>query len=228
MIKGILASRNGMAWEQARTDVIGDNLANINTNGYKRGAATGTEFARTLLHRLGELRTAAGDQAAIGHLGQGAALDEIVRQLTQGDVQQTGRDLDVAIIGPGEFTFMTPAGPGYTRNGNFQIDPLGRLSTPEGHLLLVGGTPVGSPGQAVLVQEDGTVLLDGRPAGRLDLRGADASTRLAPRALEASNVDLTTEMTELITALRAFQVNQRALQMQDQTLGKAVNELGNI
>lgn len=225
MIKGMGASRAGMSWEQTRTEVIGNNLANINTDGFKRSTAVGAEFARVLIHRLGDQSTEA---QAIGDLGHGAIAAAITADLTQGELQQTDQPLDAALVGPGEFTFQTPQGPGYTRSGSFRVSAEGILVTAQGFPVLVGGAPVMAPGRAFSLREDGALLLDGEPAGFLDLRGADPSTRLAVGALERSNVDLSREMTDLITALRSFQVNQRALQMQDQTLQKAVTELGNL
>jgi flagellar basal-body rod protein FlgF len=228
MIKGIDTSRAGMAWEQSRTELIGNNIANVNTEGFKRSVAVGSEFASALVLRLGDQIHAGAESPGLGFLGHGASLTEVVVDATQGSVQQTESDLDLAIIGPGEFTYLGPGGPGYTRNGSFRLDAEGWLVTPQGNALLVNGAPLRALGQSLQIRTDGAVLVDGVVTGQLDIRGADASTRLELRALENANVDLAQEMTDLITALRSFGVNQRALQMQDQTLGKAVTELGNI
>ena len=225
MIRGINASRYGMQWEQNRTEVIADNVANINTAGFKRSIAAGTEFGEILLRRL----SSSGDPVApaIGRLGQGAQLAQVAVDSSQGALEQTDRPLDVALVGPGEFVFMGPGGPGYTRQGSFQRDASGTLVTGEGHPVLVNGAAVGAGAGEFSVLEDGTVLVDGVAVGRFDLRGGEA-TRFVSGALERPNVDMAHELTNLITSLRGFQANQRALQAQDETLAKAVTEIGRV
>ena len=219
------ASKSGMAWEQTRTDVIADNIANVNTDGFQRKVAVGKEFGEMLLRRLGDKRT---DGPSVGSLGSGAVVDQIVTDERQPSILITERGLDVALEGPGQFTYQTANGPAYTRDGRFQRDASGQLVTAKGETVLVNGAPVGQGATSLTIGADGVVSLDGQEAGRLDIQGATADTRVRPGALEASNVDLAQEMTDLITALRAFQINQRALQVQDQTLAKAVNDLANL
>lgn len=228
MIRGFVASRAGMAWEQTRSDVISNNVANINTGGFRRSVAVGGEFGQMLLRRLGDNWPEGQEPPLIGKLGHGAAVAEIaVDQKSAKPLIQTDNPLDVAIIGAGEFTFQGPNGPGYTRSGAFRRDAAGQLVTAEGYPVLVNGAPVGAGAATLQIQPDGGVVVDGSLAGALDLRGADAP-RVKTGVLEGSNVDLAQEMTDLITALRSYQINQRAMQMQDQTLSKAVSELGNI
>jgi flagellar basal-body rod protein FlgF len=228
MIRGIAASRAGLAWEQTRTEVIANNIANMETDGFKRSVAVGAEFGQMLLHRMGD-RTPPGEQPpAVGMLGHGATVAEVAVDSRQGGIRPTGRPLDIALLGPGELTYQMPDGTlGYTRSGVLHQDVNGRLVTREGYPVLVGGQPVGTPGSRLEIRPDGEVLVDGRSAGRLDIRGGE-NTRIEVGALETSNVDLAQEMTDLIVALRSFQVNQRALQVQDQTVGKAIESLGNI
>jgi flagellar basal-body rod protein FlgF len=213
-----------MAWEQVRTDTIANNIANINTDGYQRQVAVGTSFGDMLLYRLGDHNP---DGAPVGPLGNGVAA-EVVTATQPAPLRPSESPLDVALLGPGEFTYQLPDGQlGYTRLGSFRRDAGGQLVTRDGYPVLVNGRPVGAGAQTLEIQEDGTVLVDGQEAGRLDIRGGQG-TRLKVGALEASTVDLAQEMTDLITALRSYQINQRALQIQDQTLGKAVNELAKL
>lgn len=226
MIRGFGASRTGMAVEQNRLEVIGNNVANVNTNGFKRSVAVGTEFAALLLHRLDQQKEEA---PVIGQLGQGTRLDEVVSDTKQGDLDMTGNLLDVALQGPGEFVFQGPGGqPGYTRNGAFGRDVQGRLVTTDGYPVMVGGAPVGAGAQELRIGADGVVMADGQAVGRLDLRGAGPDTRMAAGALERSNADLALEMTDMIVAMRSFQANQRALQSQDETLARAVTDIGRV
>jgi len=226
MIRGIAASRAGMAWEQTRADVIADNVANLNTHGFKRSVAIGAQFGEMLLHRI-DGQASDGNAPAVGPLGHGAVLVQVATPRTPGGLQPSDSPLDVALTGEGEFTFATPAGPGYTRSGSFHRNQDGTLVTTGGHPVLVGGRSVGAGAGSLVIRPDASVIVDGEPVGRLDIRGG-AATRLEVGALETSNVDLAQETTDLITALRSFQVNQRALQVQDQILAKAVSELGRL
>lgn len=227
MIKGIQASKSGMAWEQTRSDAIAHNVANVNTDAFKRSVAVGREFEALLLERLGDAPPGGEKPPAIGQVSAGAALDQITADQSDGAIRTTGRELDLAILGPGEFTYQTPAGPAYTRNGAFHQDRDGQLVTTEGFPVLMDGAPLRARGQNVTIGADATVYLDGVAAGRLQIRGTD-SPRIQTGALESSNVALAQEMTNLVTALRSFQVNQRAFQMQNQTLEKVVSEIGRL
>ncbi|HWI65927.1 MAG TPA: flagellar hook-basal body protein [Symbiobacteriaceae bacterium] len=225
MIRGIGASRTGMFWEQTRTDVIANNVANVNTDGFHRSVAVGREFGEMLLRRIGD-QQASGPR--VGAAGSGAEVDAVLKDDTGGALNRTENPLDVALIGPGEFTVQGAAGPIYTRDGRFKRDANGQLVTAKGQPVLVGGVPVGAGATTLEVSPDGEVMVDGNSAGRFDLRGATADTQTRGGWVEASNVDLAAELTDLVTALRSFQINQRALQMQDATLGKAVNDLANL
>lgn len=228
MIRGVEASRRGMAFEQVRTDVIADNLANLNTPGFKRSTAVGEEFGTALLHRLENTPSGPDGSPAVGPLGLGSVLAEAAVDMAQGELVATGMPLDVALLVPGQFVYMGPAGPGYTRSGAFHRDASGQLVTADGYPVLVNGAPVGAGAGTLRVEEDGTVVADGVAVGRLDIVGGTGEVRLAVGSLERANVDLAQEMTNLITALRSYQANQRALQWQDQTLSLAANEIGKV
>ncbi|WP_374713357.1 flagellar hook-basal body protein [Symbiobacterium terraclitae] len=232
MIRGIEASRSGMAVEQLRTDVLADNIANVNTSGFKRSSATSAEFDTMLLYRMGDPADAAPQP--VGTLGNGSRVDQVVVDERQGDLRETGRSLDLALTGPGYFLAQRPDGSLYrTRNGAFRQMADGTITTAEGYPVLMedaagNRVPLVVPGAEPAFGADGTVLAGGQPVGRLALDGADAATRLRTRYLEASNVDLAKEMTDLIVTLRAYQVNQRAMRVQDETLAKAVSEIGKV
>lgn len=231
MIRGFNASKMGMWVEQLRTEVLANNVANINTPGFKKSLAVSAEFEAMLLQRMGD----STDQTAptIGLLGNGVTLDQVLPVGLQGDLYETGRALDFAIEGPGMFIAQGPNGVVTTRNGAFRQTEDGTLVTTEGYPVVVRNQAgelsiLQQPGAAIQVQADGTLLASGQVVGRLEMEGVTAETRIHGGRLEASNVELAKEMTDLIVALRAFQVNQRAMQMQDQTLGKAVTEIGKV
>lgn len=227
MIRGINASRTGMAWEQNRAEVVSNNVANVNTDGFRRSVAVASEFGQILVRQISGKEPGQGQSPAIGPMGRGVTLTELVQDQTAGALDFTGNPLDVALSGPGEFTYLGPAGPAYTRDGLFHRDSMGQLVTEQGYPVLVGGMPVGFRAESLRIESGGMVVVDGQPVGRLDLRGGQ-SADVVVGALERSNVTLATEMTDLITALRSFQANQRALQMQDETLGKATAEIGRL
>ncbi|MFO7274946.1 MAG: flagellar hook-basal body protein [Bacillota bacterium] len=231
MIRGIEASRSGMAVEQLRMDVLADNIANVNTTGFKRAAATSVEFDRMLLYRMGDPTDPEPQQ--VGILGNGSRVDQVVVDERQGDIYETGRALDLAIEGPGWFLVQRPDGSLFrTRNGAFHQMADGSITTAEGYRVLVetagGLVPLVLPGVEPAFAPDGTVLADGQAVGRLAIDGATPDTRVHSRHLEASNVDLAKEMSDLIVTLRAYQVNQRALRAQDETLARAVTEIGKV
>lgn len=220
-----------MAVEQLRTDVLADNIANMNTNGFKRSTATSTEFGRMLVHRMDDPTDPRPQE--VGPLGNGTRVNQVVLDERQGDIYETGRPLDLAIEGPGWFLAERPDGSLYrTRNGAFRQMADGTITTVEGYRVLMEGpgglVPLVLPGVEPAFGPDGTILAGEQPVGRLAIDGATDQTRLHSRRLEASNVDLAREMSDLIVTLRAYQVNQRALRVQDETLARAVTEIGKV
>lgn len=231
MIRGLMASRLGMAVEQTRTDVLANNVTNVNTNGFKRSATRVDEFGPMLLQRLED--PADPQPPLVGVLGNGVQVDQIIPDLRQGDLRQTTNPLDVAFQGPGEFAVQGPGGIAYTRNGAFHQNQDGSIATADGRYLMVRDpagqvVPLITPGAMPQIEADGSVLVDGQTVGLLEVRGTTPETVLRSGYLEASNVDMAQETAELIMALRSYQVNQRALQMQDGTLAKAVTEIGKV
>ena len=140
----------------------------------------------------------------------------------------------------GCFVVSTPAGPRYTRNGAFRVGPGGRLETLEGDAVL------GRNGEIILgrgpveIGGDGTVTSGGNPVDTLQVAdvSADAnglaearpveSPRVRAGYLESSNVNTVHEMVQMIAGYRAYEANQRALQMQDKTLEQAAGEVARV
>lgn len=231
MIRGFGASKLGMSVEQSRSEVLANNLANINTHGFKKSAAVSTEFQTMLLQRMED--STDGKTPTIGQMGNGAILDMVMPLNTQGVLVRTGRELDFAIEGEGQFAAQGPNGVVYTRNGSFRQREDGTLVTVDNYPVLFRDAagalaPILSAGAAPQIQPDGAVIVGGQMVGRLEVQGITPQTKIHSSTLEASNVELGKEMTDLIVALRSFQVNQRAMQMQDQSLGRAVTEIGKV
>ncbi|HEY8417928.1 MAG TPA: flagellar hook-basal body protein [Limnochordales bacterium] len=189
---------------------------------------------------------------AVGRLGTGTYIDGTYSDMTAGALRHTGNPLDMALEGDGFFTVETPAGLRFTRDGRFTLDGEGWLVTPEGHRVLGEAGPIRVRGGTVHVTEQGEIWVDGALAGVLAIRTfADpqglvregsslwaatewsgepqpAAARVHAGYLEDSNVNVVMAMVELITAYRSYEANQRVIQAFDQTLGKAVNELGRV
>jgi flagellar basal-body rod protein FlgG len=131
-----------MRAQQWRLDAVGNNLANVNTDGYKREQAAFKAFPELLLRRMrddGEYLHPFGSADAapiIGRLGTGVELNELYVDFEQGALKETESDFDVAMDGKGFFVVETPWGERYTRNGSFQLGKEGYLETKEGYPVL--------------------------------------------------------------------------------------------
>ena len=246
MIRGIYTGASGMVAEALRTDIISNNLANVNTAGYKKDAVVTKEFANMLLTRIND-----GSNEQIGSLGLGVSVDTVATNYSAGVVKSTGNDFDLAIDGKGFFAVQTPQGIRYTRNGTFAKNIQGELITNEGYRVLGENGPLTIKGSKMVVSSDGDVLVDGQSVGKLQIREfandqqltkEGASLYVAPSGmpakaatggvrqgfLEMSNVNVIGEMVNLISNYRAYEVNGKVVQAHDQLIGKAVNEVGKL
>jgi flagellar basal-body rod protein FlgG len=168
-----------------------------------------------------------------------------------GPIKPSGRDTDVAIMGRGFFEVQTADGPRYTRNGSFTLDAERRLTTPDGKPVLGDGGPLKLEGGEFTIAADGTVTVDGQSVGRLKLVDFADPTRLehmgdallkapadlAPQPVpvedtvvaqghvESSNVNPVDTLVAMIEAQRAFEIQSKVLQTEDELLSKSVNNL---
>lgn len=243
MIRGIYTSASGMLAETTRADTIANNLANGNTTGYKKDIAISKDFASLLIRRIND----GPDAPQIGALGVGTQIDEVATIHTTGAMRSTGNALDFAVEGRGFFAVDTPAGTRYTRNGSFSRNVQGELVTMEGQRVLGQNGPIRLPEGKVNVDSTGTITVDGANAGQLRLvefanerelvkegaslfrapnNGRQATGKVAQGFLEQSNVNVVSEMVNLISGYRAYEINAKTVQTHDQLLDKAVNEVG--
>lgn len=254
MLRGLYTSASGMLAESMRVDQLANDLANVNTNGYKRDQAVFRTFPQLLLSRIGENSTISlphgeipvpmNRSQRIGQLGTGVQLERIYTNTQPGPLAETGNALDLAIVGDGYFVIQTPQGQRLTRDGAFQLNSDGILVNYDGYAVMGTAGPIQILGQ-LLVQEDGTVLSDGQNVDRLLIVDAADLTKQghnlftgdpAPAGeyqirqgfIERSNVNSVRSMVELIEATRAYEANQKAIWAQDETLGKAISEVGRV
>lgn len=224
-----------------RQDGLTHNLANANTPGYRAD-----QVAFRAVPVRGE-----GASTRVVALEATAGFDE-----RSGPVQHTGRDLDVAVRGPGWFALQTPdGGEGYTRNGSFEVGadgtllawngmPVagegGPLTVPPGTRVVIGGDgtvtaqPASGPAQQVgrlkLVNPPPAELRKG-PDGLMRLAGGDAANadetvRVAAGAIEGSNVSVVEAMVGMIAAARQFDTQMKLLQNAEQNDQRAAQLLG--
>ena len=237
MIKGVYTSISGLAAAEARQQVLAHNIANTDTPGYKADDVTAESFEKI----FSEIYPA---NPGTGAVSAGRRFD-----LGQGGLTETGAPLDLALDGQGFFVLTGPQSPLYTRAGRFSRDADGMLRSPDG-LAVQGenGAPIIARGADVRVAADGTVTSDGAVAGRLRLVAFDqsalvragtttfsataapapAQARVVSGALENSNVDPTAVMTMMTMLMRAFEAGRQAVQLQNETLGAAVNQVGSL
>ncbi len=157
MINSLWISKTGMEAQQMQLDVISNNLANVSTNGFKKSHAV---FEDLMYQNLRQVGSATNEQANLPtglQVGLGVRTVATSRNFSQGNLQQSNNNLDIAIQGNGFFQVTMPDGTtGYTRDGAFQIDNAGRLVTSGGQLVS-GGITVPANATSITISQDGAV-----------------------------------------------------------------------
>lgn len=159
MLRSLHISRTGLDAQQTQLDVIANNLANVSTNGYKRGRAVFEDLLYQTLRQPGA-QSSQQTQIPTGlQLGTGARPVAVARIFTQGNVQKTDNSLDIAIQGNGFFQVLLPDGTtAYTRDGSFQKDNQGQIVTSDGFPLSPAIT-IPANALSLSVGQDGTVTV---------------------------------------------------------------------
>jgi flagellar basal-body rod protein FlgG len=194
MNRSLWIAKTGMEGQQAKLDSIANNLANVGTNGYKRG---GVVFEDLMYDNLRQAGAASGEQSQLPtglQVGLGSRVAASTRNYAQGNLQNTGNQLDLAVKGAGFFQVQLPDGTtGYTRDGAFQLDASGQIVTAAGHALQPGLT-IPANAQTVTVAADGTVSITvagqatSQQVGQIQL-----ATFVNPAGLEARGQNLFAE-----------------------------------
>ncbi len=207
---GIYAAALGSIEQEKRLEIIGNNLANVNTPGFKKEEVRFTDFL----------------------------YEETKTHMEQGSIKVTNNPLDVAIVGEGFFKVQTKDGTFYTRAGNFTLNSEGQLVLPNGSLVLGrNGTIKIDPSKEILIDERGRIVQNGSVVDQLEVVKFDKSVSLEKvgnnlfkpskqdakeervenatirqNCLEEPNFNLLEEMTKMIDTLRVFESYQRTLQ----------------
>jgi len=239
MDSGYYAATTALVTSTQQMDTIANNLANSSTIGYRAERAVFSSV-------LADANSAAGS-ALDKAINQYGIASETVLDLSQGALQKTGNDLDVAIQGPGYFVVQTANGPVYTRDGSFQVSSQGELVTTNGDAVMSdSGTIKMLPGH-VSISADGTISINGAITGKLHIVEFPAGTNLdsagdtyytAPPNkaetatnsdvrqgfLESSNVNPILGLVDLIATERNAEMMQRALSMFNSEIDKTATQ----
>ncbi len=251
MVRGLYTAYTGMMQQQKRLDVVSNNLANATAVGFKKEGSTSKSFDENLAIKVKDSSTSFVD-LPIGNMSLGVKVGETYTDYSQGSFRQTEGPLDIAIGGEGFFTISYTSKNGvestmYTRDGSFTLTTDGYLVTKDGDYVLGQGGPIVLPTQAsIAVDQEGRIFADGEYEDQLLItdfedynyiskfgesmyRAVDGATTIEPRNartfqgyLEMSNVNVVSEMVEMITITRAYEANQKLITSIDETLGRSV------
>jgi flagellar basal-body rod protein FlgG len=250
MIRGLYTTAAGLATAQLRLGVVSNNIANMQTPGYKQD-----QLPEDIGKAIDLQRWATNPQGeAVGSIQLGPQVGVSQLDLSPGPMQETSNPLDLAIGGSGFFATQAPDGSvRYTRDGGFLTDSNGALRARDGSAVLdAKGQPITLPQNSdIAVAADGSILANGNQVAQLQIVDFAPGSQLnkvgngmftapagvAPQAangqvyqgyLEQSNVDQTESMVATMNLVRAYEANQKMLQMQDETLKSTVNDVGRI
>lgn len=235
--EGFYAALSGGVAQERRLEILANNLANINTAGYKKDVLSFKSVLGTAENALGN--TDYVDVASFR------------TDFSQGGVIHTGNPLDLTIRGDGFFEIETANGTRYTRQGTFSLDASNRLVTQNGDPVVGSGGPLTLDGGAIMVGDQGDISVDGSPAGtikivqftdpdQLEKAGASlfrhkgdegnittrADATVAQGFIETSNVDPVVEMVRMIEISKAYSSYQKVIQSMDDASKKLISELG--
>jgi len=191
MLRSLWIAKTGMEGQQTKLDAVANNLANVGTNGYKRA---GVAFEDLMYQNLRSAGAASSDQSQLPtglQVGLGVRTAATTRNFSQGALQNTGNNLDVAIKGDGFFQITLPDGTtGYTRDGGFQVDAGGQIVTNAGFVLQPGIT-VPASATAVTIAATGavTATIAGQTAPQ-SLGQIQLASFINPAGLEARGGNL--------------------------------------
>jgi flagellar basal-body rod protein FlgG len=261
MSQALWIAKTGLDAQQTRMAVVSNNLANVNTTGFKQGRAVFEDLLYQNVRQSGGQTSQDTELPSGMNLGTGVRIVATEKLFTQGSIQQTGNSFDVAIKGRGFFQVLTPDGNvAYTRDGTFQRNSQGELVTASGYLVQPSITiPDGL--QSLTIGADGTVSaqLAGQtspsqvgtletvdfinPVGlqpigeNLYIETASSGTAQAGTpglngfgavmqgALEGSNVNVVSELVNMIETQRAYEMNSKAISTNDQMMQYLNNNL---
>ena len=252
MIRGLYTAVSGLITQQSKQEVVTNNIANVNTVGFKSDKLSLESFKEVLIQNY-DGSSGGGKRQELGGLSLGSRIDETITSFTQGAIEDTGKERDFAIVGRGFFTVERNGNRFFSRDGSFNVDNQGFLVSSTGDRVLGVNTSSNeiSPiyvGYGNISLSDNNIYIDNNLSYSFytvdfdsydnlekigdNLYSGDGSFRanceVKQNALEKSNVNIVNEMLEMMTVMRNFESNQKVVQIIDETLSKAANEVGRI
>jgi flagellar basal body rod protein FlgG len=252
MVYGLWQSAAGLQAQEYRQAIIANNLANAETPGFKADRIAFQERLNAASAR-GDL---SAKHPALQSMTGGVFETPVYTDFSQGGIIPSNSAMDIAVDGSGFLTVQSRDGVRYTRDGRLMLDSAGRLVHAATGNAIIGadGQPIVlDPGSAepIRIDETGQVRQGTQTAGRLavvdfadhrqlqktggNLYAADASARpveadglIKQSGYEASGVEPITTLVQMIEATRAYEANARLISLQDESLGRAVSELGRV
>lgn len=264
MVKGLYTAYTGMVNEQRRLDVLSNNLANADTNGYKKEGTTSQTFADELAIKIKDTSDYSIAKK-LGTMSMGVHIGETYTDYSQGNFEVTDNSTDFALKGNGFFAISYTDKAGntsvkYTRDGAFTVNRQGYLVTKDGDYVLNANDAVTGNANGriqvdttmpIVVDEFGNIYQNDQLVGTIGVVDfedynylakygenlydlVDGGTLIESEAkveqgtIEASNVNVVSEMVDMITISRAYQAGQKIINAVDETLEKAVNQVGKV
>lgn len=257
MVRGLFTSYTGMSNEQKRLDIIANNLANSATVGYKKDSVSNQSFDNLLTIKIKD-GSEAYNNRPIGIMSPGVKIGEVYTSFNQGSLRQTDNPYHLALEGKGFFQIAVTDRQGnvnirYTRNGMFTMTRDGHIVDEDGNHLMGESGEIIIPQEAVdiVIDEGGSIYADGILIDTLLIsdfedynylrKTADTMFETVEGAIEIpstssviqgyteqSNVNVVTEMVDMINITRAYEANQKVIQSIDRTLELAANSIGKI
>jgi len=234
MYKGIYIALSGAVLKQKHMDLFAQNIANVNTNGYKKERISFRDYLIP------------ADNAS-GVVEDGRTMTQLSEQVTDfsnGPILSTSNPLDLALSGDGFFALENNR---YTRNGNFKISNDGYLAT-QGNIKILGdGGPISIEGNRIEISSSGEVFADDISVGNIKVvdfedrsklkkmdeglfyseeSGQELDANISQGYLESSNVEVIREMVQMVTSMREFESYQKMIHAFDEAASKTINEMG--
>jgi flagellar basal-body rod protein FlgG len=215
-----------MKAQMNKMDIISNNIANADTNGFKKDSAIIQSFSEELAKKVKNERRVGLDRNSVRNIGRmslGVYLQNIFTDFNTGGLKNSGGPLDFAIDGDGFFCALRDGEEVYTRDGSFTYAADGTVVTKDGYpVVMENGAPLARSfaNNNSLVKIGDNFFARGETTEEIGFTG-----QIIAGSLETSNVNPVKEMVDMISLSRAFDANQRIITVHDQTLNRAVNDI---
>lgn len=256
VVRGLYTAYTGMINEQKRLDVISNNLANSATVGYKKESVSSQAFDDVLTIKIRDNSVGYMNEG-IGSMSLGVKIGEVYTDYSQGSFVETGNTFDLAIEGDGFFTLRCPTKSGedvirYTRNSCFKMTEDGYIVDVNGNHLQGDNGDIQVPVDATIsIDKTGAIYADDSYIGTIQLtdfedydyiekygdnlyQAVDGATEIVATGTinqgytEQSNVNVVSEMVDMITVTRAYEAGQKVMQTVDGMLEASCNSIGRV